>query len=205
MMDLKRRLSYVLVLAILLSACTGLKAMKPLPVAATPTVTLPQPTPPLVQLKQHQCPAMPQARLHIYVAEAAAISGERLTISGTVYASDAATPLSGVLIELWRAGTERMDDPYPSALFSGRILTDETGHYEFTTMKPAGQHEPNLYYRLSYQEFCPVLMQLHLMAEAQLGHSSSNRAFRYSPQVEMTGPVLRNPLDIILPVPPSKP
>jgi hypothetical protein len=189
----------------LLSACTGLETIKPLPVAATPTVTSPQPTPSPVQLGQQLCPATPQARLHTYIAETAAISGERLTISGIVYASDATTPLSGVLIDIWRAGAEPMNDPYPPALFSGRILTDKAGYYEFTTMRPAGQHEPNLYYRLSYQEFCPVLMQLHLLAETQPRHPSSNGASRYSPQGEMTGPVLRNPVDIILPVPPPKP
>ena len=70
--------------------------------------------------------------------------GERIVVSGRVLDRDG-RPLRGTLIELWQANAagryRHAGDRHPAPLdpnFSGagRCLTDDDGHYRFTTVKP---------------------------------------------------------------------
>jgi protocatechuate 3,4-dioxygenase, beta subunit len=70
--------------------------------------------------------------------------GERITINGRVLDTEGG-PLRGTLVEIWQANAagryRHRGDRWPAPLdpnFSGagRCLTDETGRYRFTTIKP---------------------------------------------------------------------
>jgi hypothetical protein len=138
---------------------------------------------------------------------------DRLLLSGTVYAWDSITSLQGVLIEVWGAEAERMNDPRADYIFRGQFLTDAAGHYEFTTLKPVRPDTPYLNLRASYRDYCPLLIQLHLVAASQPGGVFTQEApppavrpsKTFSAQVIVTGPVLQGSLDMVLPVPPPGP
>jgi catechol 1,2-dioxygenase len=84
--------------------------------------------------------------------------GQRLTISGTVYASDCVTPLSNVLIEVWQTDANGEYDLTPPYSLRAKLRTDEQGRYRFTTIKPGYIHtsdfiiSPFIHYRLSHQD-----------------------------------------------------
>jgi hypothetical protein len=125
-----------------------------------------------------------------------ASSEKRLTISGTVYASNL-PPLSGALIEVRQMNINQMNKPYPPVVFNDHLYTDEAGHYEFTTVEPTQQAQFYLHYRVTYRNYCPLLMRLHLVAELP------SRPIKYvQAQVEMVGPVLQGPVNMVMPVPP---
>ena len=58
-------------------------------------------------------------------------SGERLVISGVVYADDMETPLAGAIITVWHTDTEGEYGRFRSSL-----QTDENGRYELRTIRP---------------------------------------------------------------------
>lgn len=70
--------------------------------------------------------------------------GEVLVISGRVWGFDSKKPLAGAMLEIWQAsakGRYDNDDPRnPPAKGvyknRARLITDETGYYEFETIKP---------------------------------------------------------------------
>jgi catechol 1,2-dioxygenase len=76
--------------------------------------------------------------------------GDRLMISGTVYASDCLTPLPNILIEIWQNDGHR-NDPAGSTSLRAQLRTNAQGQYEFTTIKPGhSQSWPaHIHYRLT--------------------------------------------------------
>ncbi|WP_255950455.1 protocatechuate 3,4-dioxygenase subunit beta [Streptomyces odontomachi] len=70
--------------------------------------------------------------------------GERITVSGRLL-DGRGRPIRGQLVEIWQANASgryaHLRDQHPAPLdpnFTGvgRTLTDDTGHYRFTTIKP---------------------------------------------------------------------
>ena len=131
----------------------------------------------------------------------------RLVISGTIYASDFRTPVPQVLIEVWQAPAESLTPNHPEALryaFYGWARTDAAGHYKTTILMPGQGAILPLYYRVRYQNRCPLGQQLFLVDdEAGLADISlaSTLAKLGLAQGEPAGPLLRGPVDIVLPVP----
>src|SRR5262245_60864273 len=105
----------------------------PQPAPVTSTLTTAKPTANLSTLDQTVCTAPNQVAL--YRPEMSHLEGDRLVISGTVYASNSATPLPNVPIEVWLTTEENRYDPHfpPYNAFHDWFHTDETGHYEATT------------------------------------------------------------------------
>ena len=80
--------------------------------------------------------------------------GERIVVSGQLLDSDG-RPIRGALVEVWQANAagryQHRNDVHPAPLdpnFTGcgRTLTDDDGHYRFTTIKPGAypwQNHPN--------------------------------------------------------------
>jgi protocatechuate 3,4-dioxygenase beta subunit len=80
--------------------------------------------------------------------------GERIIVSGQLLDSDG-RPIRGALVEVWQANAagryRHRNDVHPAPLdpnFTGcgRTLTDDDGHYRFTTIKPGAypwQNHPN--------------------------------------------------------------
>jgi protocatechuate 3,4-dioxygenase beta subunit len=120
--------------------------------------------------------------------------------------------LSGALVEVWRADAERMDNPRPDVIFRGQFRTNTDGRYEFTTMRPVRHDTPYLNIRVSYQDHCPLVIQLRIATIPQpnkvltktVAAPSFHSTKSLSVQKNVTGPVLHGPVDIILPVPPPE-
>jgi protocatechuate 3,4-dioxygenase, beta subunit len=79
--------------------------------------------------------------------------GERMVLSGRVLGSDG-KPLRGQLIEIWQANAagryrhavDQHDAPLdPNFTGCGRVVTDESGRYEFKTIKPGAYPWRNHY------------------------------------------------------------
>lgn len=70
--------------------------------------------------------------------------GQRLVISGTVYAPDCRTPLPGTLLDIWQANAAGVYDTETPGNFTeevdfhlrGMLYTDENGRYEIETVVP---------------------------------------------------------------------
>lgn len=70
--------------------------------------------------------------------------GETLVVRGRVWGIDSRKPLAGAVLEVWQANAAgRYDNDDPSSpprpgvfLNRARMITDETGYYEFETIKP---------------------------------------------------------------------
>jgi protocatechuate 3,4-dioxygenase beta subunit len=84
-------------------------------------------------------------------------SGTALVISGHVWGYDTRTPLANAVIDIWHAdskgryGGYNQQNPYEKQLFKNRarLVTDESGYYEFETIHPGhyktenGQWKPS--------------------------------------------------------------
>jgi protocatechuate 3,4-dioxygenase beta subunit len=84
-------------------------------------------------------------------ADAAARRGQRLVVSGTVYAADCTTTLAGATLQVWQTDADGVYGPghgtanITCCYLQGTLRTDERGRYEFTTVKPGryrGQADP---------------------------------------------------------------
>jgi hypothetical protein len=193
--------------------------IEPPPVEPLPPIpTSPTATPTLAEIAQKDC-STHSVRVIFYVPDLTPLEDNRLLISGTVYASDFVTPLPGALIEVWPGVDNSPDRPeYPSYLFRDQILTDNAGHYEFSTLKPGRYGIAYFYYQVSYQDDCPVALKLFFVDDPAQTAAAFPEMKRgpHAPvptsslmlmkvdltQVEPVGPLLRGPVDIVLPVPP---
>jgi protocatechuate 3,4-dioxygenase alpha subunit len=79
------------------------------------------------------------------------VSGERVTIEGHMFDGDG-TPIPDAIIEIWQANShgkynhpeDEQDKPIePGFRGYGRIPTDETGRFSFTTIKPGAVPGPD--------------------------------------------------------------
>jgi hypothetical protein len=136
-----------------------------------------------------------QLRFFFYVPTLPPETGKALIISGTVYASDL-TPLPGALVEIWQVDVGRVDYPHLPLIFGNNFHTDEAGHYELMTTKSIWSERSYLHYRVTYPDYCPLFIDLHLVLEPP-----SEPAEHIVAKVQITGPVLHGPVDIVLPVP----
>lgn len=183
-----------------------------------PTPASPTSTPVPAEVTQEECSTHTE-QVIFYVPDLTSMENNRLLISGTVYASDFLTPLPGALIKVWPATDGNPENSqYPPYLFRGQILTDAVGHYEFTTLKPGHYGIVYLYYRVRYQDDCLIGLKLFFVddpAQAiasfpqmkQVPHApvpTSSPMLRKAnlAQVELASPLLRGPIDLVLPVSP---
>jgi hypothetical protein len=173
-----------------------------------PTITKINSTLSLPEVDQKACPGMTQ-KTAFYRLEPGRLVDHRLVISGAVYASDFMTPVPDVLIEVWQAPVETLP-PYPPETllyafsFRGWARTNAAGHYKVTILQPGPGNIPPLYYRVRYQNRCPLGLQLFLV-NAELGLTdislTSTLAKLGLAQGEPTGPLLQGSVDLVLPVP----
>jgi hypothetical protein len=167
----------------------------PIP-SATP---LPRPEPFPGAARFVRCQDLSKPNFFFYTPAITTASEKRLTISGTVYTSNL-TPLPNALVELWQGDINQVNYSYPLIIFRGRLRTDEAGHYEFTTTKFTLSAPSYLKYRVTYRDYCPLEMYLHLVVEPL-----SKPAEHIVAKVQVVGPVLHGSVDIVLPVPPPVP
>jgi hypothetical protein len=176
-----------------------LAEVEPLPSPLPSATPLPKPELFPGAAKLARCRVLSQPRFFFYLYTTPHEVGKPLTISGTVYASDL-TPLPDALVEVWQNNINQVNQPYFPTVLNVQLHTDREGHYEFKTMGPTGSEQSYLHYQVTYQNYCPLLMHLHLLVEPPARPAKPVYA-----QVEVTGPVLHGPVDIIMPVPPPRP
>jgi protocatechuate 3,4-dioxygenase beta subunit len=172
---------------------TGVEA-KLLPLIPSPTAPLPRTGIGPQASNQARCRVLSQPRFFFYTPSPSNYVEDRLTITGTVYASDL-KPLSDAVIEIRRMDPIQANKSQP--LSTRRYVpTDETGYYRFTTVKPDRPEQAYLHLQFAYGEHCPLLLHLHLVTEADPKLAQSPA---FAKVVEVTGPMLWGPLDIVLP------
>ena len=106
--------------------------------------------------------------------------GKVMLINGRVWGFDTKKPLSGVAIDVWQANAQGRydnDDPAnPPAkdVFKNRtrVLTDETGYYEYETIHPApyqtgpGSWRPShIHYLIRTTGYKPLVTQLYFKGD----------------------------------------
>jgi catechol 1,2-dioxygenase len=115
--------------------------------------------------------------------------GDRLILTGTVFASDCRTPLPGTLIEMWQANHAGVYDTEKPGNFTeatsfhmrGMLYTDEKGQYEIETVIPgrypippglpglekfAGQTRPaHIHFKIMESLHVPVTTQLYFKGD----------------------------------------
>ena len=99
--------------------------------------------------------------------------GERLKISGRVYAADCVTPLAGAVVEVWQADSEgnydnEAGDPGPDVwVLRGQVVADACGNYAFESVLPGrylngNQYRPvHIHYRVTHPDTAPYVTQLY--------------------------------------------
>lgn len=137
---------------------------------------------------------------------AAAGYTDRLIVSGTVYAADCVTPLSGALLEVWHADA---NGSYDQSDFQARIFTDDAGHYEFTTIKPQpylayNQFIPaRIHYQVSYPGAPTVATQIFFQGDPFLRREvTSSVQRRLMLPLTIEGGISRATFDVTLAVEP---
>ena len=131
------------------------------------------------------------------------LTGERLIISGTVYASDRVTPLPAARIEVWQA-----DAGGRYGHLRAQMQTDAGGRYHFATIKP-GHYKvdcrpmpAHIHYRVSYLDNKPLFLTLFVADDPYLTNLPVEPASIRSlvTRAGVDGPVLHAMFDIVLPV-----
>jgi hypothetical protein len=176
------------------------------PAPTTPTFPKAGSTLTLPEADQKACPIAAQ-KTAFYRVETSRPVDQRLVISGVVYASDFVTPVPDVLIEVWQAPESYSSfPPYfpapPHYLFRAWARTDAAGRYQATILKSSLDDIFPLYYRVRYQNRCPLGVQLVLVDEATglaNGALAAALAKLGLAQGEPAGPLLRGSIDIVLP------
>jgi protocatechuate 3,4-dioxygenase beta subunit len=146
--------------------------------------------------------------------------GQPLAIGGVVYASDCVTPLAGVTVDVWAANDEgcynnNVDcSPHSDDVYNlrGRMLTNASGEYGFTTVKPGrylngAQYRPShIHFRVTAPGGTPLVTQLYFEGDSAIPDdpwaSEPDAAMRIIP-LGAAGGGLSGRFDITLNVPPD--
>lgn len=106
--------------------------------------------------------------------------GTVLLVQGRVWALDTRKPLAGALLDIWQANAQgRYDNDDPSKppaprVFSNRarLLTDETGYYEFETVHPGpyqldenAWRPSHIHYRVHHPGYRELITQLYFKGD----------------------------------------
>ena len=165
----------------------------PSPTPSAAPLPKPEPFPGAARLAR--CQALSQPRIFFYSLPVTHNGEQYLLISGTVYASDL-TPLPDAVVEIWSGQVNPVNHPYSPTLFGHGLRTNEAGHYGVISQRLTRSGQAIVTYRVTYQGYCPLLMLLRPVMEPP-----PKPAKHIYTQVQITGPVLQGPVDIVLPVP----
>lgn len=103
-------------------------------------------------------------------------AGEVLVVRGRVWGLDSRRPLAGAVVEVWQANAagrydndDRNSPPQPGVFVNrARLITDESGYYEYETIKP-GRYQigPNawrpahIHYWVAASGYKPLVTQMY--------------------------------------------
>jgi catechol 1,2-dioxygenase len=143
-------------------------------------------------------------------ARAAARRGQRLLVSGTVYAADCATPLAGASLQVWQTDADGVYGPghgtgsLTCCYLQGSLRTDARGRYQFTTVKPGryqGQADAppaHIHIEVSHPDAGGLMTELLFEGDPALAPGQGNVA-RLATVAGSDPPLLRARFDIVLP------
>jgi len=140
--------------------------------------------------------------------------GDRLVVSGIVYASDCATPLGGAIVEIWQANAgghydNEIGDPGPEVwVLRGSIEADECGRYDFESIVPGRYlngptYRPaHVHYRVTHPDVPGAFItQLYFVGDP---FNENDAFFKPSLAIELVdeegpnGPQKRGVFDVVL-------
>jgi protocatechuate 3,4-dioxygenase beta subunit len=198
------------------------EAIPPFMKTATALAARPTATPSATQIVETGCQTTPGGSASGYIPNTPLtttlaspnLKGNRLVISGTVYASDCLTPLADALIEVWHTDAAGQYDREPPYTLRGQFRTDVNGRYEFSTIRPGRYNTgerpgpAHIHIRVSYREDEVLATRLMFADDPYLTHPSSRQQRLIVTLSEESGPdgsVLYGAFDIIMPVAPPAP
>ena len=144
-------------------------------------------------------------------AAAAARRGQRLLVSGTVYAADCTTPLAGATLQVWQTNADGEYGPghgtgnLRCCYLQGTLRTDARGRYELTTIKPGpykGEAEPppaHIHFEVSHPHAGGLMTELLFEGDPSLSPGVQGHVARLTTVAGSDPPLLRAAFDIVLP------
>lgn len=102
--------------------------------------------------------------------------GDRLVVSGYVYLDDCATPLAGAVIDIWQADSKGVYDFSDQFILRGKVKSDESGAFTFTTIVP-GYYEPrplHIHVKVTHPNAVSLTTQIYFSGDARAAGLSSN-------------------------------
>jgi protocatechuate 3,4-dioxygenase beta subunit len=145
-------------------------------------------------------------------ARAAARRGQRLLVSGTVYAADCTTRLAGATLQVWQTDAEGVYGPghgtgnITCCYLQGELRTDARGRYQFTTVKPGrykGEADPppaHIHVEVSHPDAGGLMTELLFEGDpAVVPGTQQGHVARLTPVAGSDPPLQRASFDIVLP------
>jgi protocatechuate 3,4-dioxygenase beta subunit len=121
--------------------------------------------------------------------------GERLIVTGAVYAEDCTTPLAGTLIEVWQANAAG-----EYTYLEGQLMTDDQGRYQIDTIKPEMYGPPaHIHFRIAHRDAEPIETELLFAGDPNIQDGMTEVVITPLQQEQTTeGTLLRATFDIVL-------
>jgi protocatechuate 3,4-dioxygenase beta subunit len=144
-------------------------------------------------------------------AKTAARRGQRLLVTGTVYAADCATPLAGATLQVWQTDADGVYGPghgtgsLTCCYLQGELRTDARGRYRFTTVKPGhykGEAEPppaHIHFEVSHPDARGLMTELLFEGDPALAPGVQGHVARLTTVAGSDPPLQRASFDIVLP------
>jgi protocatechuate 3,4-dioxygenase beta subunit len=141
---------------------------------------------------------------------AAGRDGQRLVVSGTVYAADCRTPLAGAAIAVWQTNAAGEYGPGQGTgderccYLAGALRTDRQGRYAFETVKPGhykGEAQPppaHIHLEVSHPDGDGLLTELVFEGDPWLGPDPPGAVARLEPLPGSDPPAVQARFDIVL-------
>jgi protocatechuate 3,4-dioxygenase beta subunit len=136
--------------------------------------------------------------------------GQRLVVSGTVYADDCTTPLAGASIEVWQTNAAGEYGPGQGTsderccYLAAALRTDQRGRYRFETVKPGhykGEEQPppaHVHFEVRHPEAAGVLTELLFEGDPWLGPDPPGEVVRLERVPGADPPAMAARFDIVL-------
>jgi catechol 1,2-dioxygenase len=136
--------------------------------------------------------------------------GQRLVVSGTVYAEDCTTPLAGASIEVWQTtaageyGPGQGTSDERCCYLAAALRTDQRGRYRFETVKPGhykGEERPppaHIHFEVRHPGAAGVLTELLFEGDPWLGPDPPGAVVRLERVPGSDPPAMAARFDIVL-------
>ena len=141
---------------------------------------------------------------------AAGRGGQRLIVSGTVYAADCTTPLAGASIQVWQTTAAGKYGPGDGTggerccYLAAALRTDGRGRYQLETVRPGhyqGEARPppaHIHFEVTHPDADGLVTELLFEGDPWLGPDPPGAVVRLTPVPGSDPPAVRARFDIVL-------